>query len=145
MKIDQDLRSAINAAAKAQRDMSWRERITVIEKSVTAFLKGKTALVKKMNTLIAKGNALDTQRQAVTDQINKTLGPLGLCVKQSEIGATFSDWGDNEDADKFTAAGGVLPPAYKGNWKAEKLIAELAAADPSKRDAILKEYGINWS
>lgn len=145
MKIDQDLRAAINAAAKAQPNMGWCERSTIIEKSVAAFLKKKSALTKKVNVLIQKGKDLDTKRQAITDQIKKELGPFGLCSKRSDIGASFSDWVDNNDADKFTAAGGVLPPAYKGKWKAEKLIAELAAADPSKRDTILKEYGIDWS
>jgi hypothetical protein len=145
MKIDQDLRAVINAAAKAQPEMGWSERSEIIAKAVAAFLKKRPALTKKVNSLIAKSRELQAKQLEVQEQIHKSLGPLGLRASSNVIEGNFSDWADDRDADTFIAAGGVLPPPRKVKWKAEKLIAQLAAADPKNRDAILKEYGINWA
>lgn len=145
MKIDQDLRAVINAAAKAQPDTGWRERAVTIAKAVAAFLKRRPAMTRKVNALIAKSKSLREQQEAVDAQIKKILHPLGLGVRDYEVVGDFSDWIDDKEADRFIAAGGILPPPFKGKWKAEKLITELAAASPKKRNAILKQYGIDWS
>ena len=147
MKIDADLRMAINAAARAQKPPTSKEERESEDKAVADFL-------KKHRTLRAKAVALKKQSlkaRALSDtadaKLNEFLRHYGLvfdeirCPKNDrlEIG-----YGDSARA-AFLNLGGTLPAPSRRKWTADEVVARLATAKPDQRDAILKEYGINWS
>lgn len=142
MKIDADLRAAIKAAEKAQPADSWSERRKVTDAAIQAFLKKKPALRKKLALLLQSRASLRSSIQKKKDEIDALLWPLGLTATDDGICEAFVY--DDENAEKFAKAGGVIPSMPK-RWKADALIAKLAAADPKHRDSILKEHGINWN
>ena len=145
MKIDQDLRAAINAAAKAQPEYSYETESKQIQQCVDALFKKKPSVKRKADALLKESMALRDKKSVIDGRIGELLRPLGLRAYDLRITANFRRDMDDEDAQKFMAAGGQLPPPSQRKWKAETVIARLAAAEPKSRDTILKEYGINWS
>jgi hypothetical protein len=142
MKIDADLRAAIKAAEKAQPSDFLSERAKVADAAIQAFLKKRPALRKKLALLLQSRESLLLSLQKRTNDLNELVYPFGLRIKDNKVCESFLC--DDDDAEKFTEAGGVIPEMPK-RWKADELIAKLAAADPKHRDSILKEHGINWN
>lgn len=145
MKIDQDLRAAINAAAKAQPEYSHDTERLQIEQCVSALLKKRPAVKRKADALIEEAITLRDKKAVIDGKLDALLKPLGLKAYDFKITANFRRDLDDEDAQKFIANGGELPPPSKRKWKAETVISRLASAEPKSRNAILKEYNINWT
>jgi len=145
MKIDQDLRAAINAAAKVQPEYGYNEENKQITERVDAFLKKKPAVKRKAASLIQQIADLKLKESGLREKAKALLSPFGLYINDQRVSANFRRDMDDVDAQKFVKAGGEIPPPAERRWKAETVIAKLAAAKPEKRDAILKEYGIDWS
>ena len=139
MKIDQDLRAAIRSAEKAQpQAASWEVKEQANKAAIADFLKRFPAKAKKVHSLVAsikKAEAAEAAaRAALCDQ-------FGLRHYNNAI--EFSKCGDG--SAQFEKAGGKMPTAIKGlPWKFDAVVAELAAALPNQKKAILKKYGINW-
>lgn len=129
MKIDQDLRVAIRAAAKNQpaRDYAAERAFeqAEIQRVVTA-----TPLRKRLHILHQKRIA---NAKRILHQAESFYSDLGLSYELRNI---YHD-------GKFKAAGGKQPPEHS-TWRAEKLIAQLTAASPAEGRTLLKKYGINW-
>jgi hypothetical protein len=142
MKIDADLRAAIKAAEKAQPRDSWSERQKAADAAIHAFLKKRPSLKKKICLLLQSRASLQLALEEKTADLNKVLWPLGLTANNTKVCESFLN--DDDDAERFVKAGGVLPKIPE-RWKSDVLIAKLAAADPKHRGSILKEHGINWS
>ena len=149
MKIDKDLRAAITAAARSQTQPTWQEEKKQMRDASDAFLKKSPSArraVAKALKLAAQCDELDEKQKALRKQQHAALKPFGLSIDKggNERHATVDRHSD-EDQDAFTKAGGTLPPPHRRHWKADEVIAKLAAATPDKLEAILAEYGINWS
>ena len=145
MKIDSDLRAAINAAAKTQEDYSYDHARKIMQQAVDDLMKKKPGLKRRVGSLIQKTKVLSDKIENNHKKIKLLLQPLGLCVYDETIEAQWHRDLDCADAQKFKAAGGQLPSPMKRKWKADTVIARLAAAKPEQRHEILKEYGIDWS
>lgn len=145
MKIDQDLRAAINAAAKAQPEYGYASEMQQITESVDAFLKKKPALKSKVESLGNQLAKLAKKEKELKLKASELLYPVGLYLSADGVKANFRRDLDDEYAQNFVKAGGELPPPMQRRWKAETVLARLAAAKPDQRDAILKEYNIDWS
>lgn len=138
MKIDADLRIAIGAAAKGQPQIqnkeSWGDNCKRQKKAVEK-------LAKKTPELRVALNGIRLEQAKIKD--------AGVRIEKHE--AVLKKFGIDDssrpidDADLFRSKGGDYPAAFQP-WKAEACIARLAAAPDKKTfDAILKEYGIDWS
>jgi hypothetical protein len=144
MKIDNTLRLTIIAASKAQAPIPYNQRDKELAVEVKKVLNAHPTIKKTSQQKLTKVAALRQQLQNLNDEVNGLLAPLGLRIKEGGIGTDFSAW-DDEDAShkKFVKAGGIVPPERE-KWRAEKVIAELAAADAKDAPAILAKYGIVW-
>lgn len=153
MKIDTELRHAITAAARAnsrRTDNSHENE----QNAVDAFLSTKkgSALKNRIMAIQQQIDRLDDQRSTLRKKIYAITGPLGLDLNERTNRVTKKKehflklgYGDEEKI-AFVKAGGVLPAPERRNWTADELLRLLAAAKDQKAfDAILKEYGINWS
>lgn len=131
MKIDADLRIAIRSAEKAQpsRD-TWLERRNANKKAIAGFLKTHPRAAKD----IKAADDMFKRAQALRDRAGEVYDRLGIRSCQSEF----------SNDEKFVKAGGKLPGPINGRWKADAVIAELMAAAPNQRAAILKKYNIRW-
>lgn len=144
MRIERELRMAINAAARAQQTPTYNERQEAEKRSVKAFLKANPALTKKVEA--ARKRYLTSR--AKTDALEQSSAALlkGTGLRFTDRSGHELEVGfGNKSQELFVASGGVLPPVEKREWKADEVISRLAAADKSERDAILKDYGIKWS
>lgn len=133
MKISNELRCTIRAAAKAQPEMSrWVAREEQKAKALNRFLKERPAIEVKVKNTSRKYKA------AV-----KRLSELGS--DHAHLGIRVDSGGGPyiSDERKFVEAGGVIGEP-KEVWVAEKVIAELAAADAAEGAKILKRIGIRW-
>lgn len=143
MKIDTDLRMAINAAARAQKEPTYEEQQKAKTAAINALIKLHPGAVYKARKLEAKSRKLYAEATKFEKEAQTALDPLGIEFARRE-GIEFDlRYGDKATA-AFVNAGGKLPPPSKRKWKADDVIKRLVAADPKDRDAILKEYGINW-
>lgn len=139
MKIDVDLRAVIRAAEKAQnRAISRSYQEEEVSKLIQELLDKKPALKarieksrKKLDALNKKQEALDKEFEAANDVYNE----IGVC----------SDLLTLSSKERFEKSGGKIPVFMNGKWSADRVIAELAAADPKDRQSILLKYGINWT
>ena len=137
MKIDHDLRQAIKAASETQKSKnSYQVRTEAAE----AFLKSNPKIADKLKRL--RKITLDAREAALKarEPYDELLAKIGLdeCGGDDSYILGYSD----EDQANFVKAGGVLSAGHP--WDYTRVMARLAAADPKDRDAILKEYGINW-
>lgn len=154
MKVDQDLRHAITAASKANRELR-EDRSEQLQKAVDTFLKtpkGRAA-AKKALALEAEASAYDAVAQKCRDKIDTILQPMGLCLgsrkaaglSTNEAYVRMRRWNEDETEADFVASGGVLPEAQNRDWKPEEVIRQLAAAKDKKTfNAVLKKYNIIW-
>jgi hypothetical protein len=145
MKIDADLRAAINAAAKAQKEPSQDELDAAEQTAISALvsMKEHKDAVKKARDLRKKFAKLNKQTDAIHAEMNSFLTPLGLRFEDAEESDRLEiSYGSSKE--RFVKSGGKLPTPRRQKWRAEEAITELAAADPDDRFAILKKYGINW-
>lgn len=133
MKVTQDLRVAISAVSRQNRENSrnWEERRKLNRQAAEALDKKKR---KKISNLVAKLHDLDAEETRLRNELR-------------EFGVSYDSSGlyiSNED--QFDKAGGVLPEPEKRQWKPDEVIAKLGAAKTEKEfNAILAEYGINWN
>jgi len=141
MKVDSDLRMALNAAEKAQVSPDWRARTQINAEALAAFLKTHPALHKKITALVTKKRKAKEASEAASKALEAVILPLGICY-DSDTDIRVPD--AQAYVDKFNAAGGKIPEE-KVAWKASRVIARLVTADPADRQAILAEYGINWN
>lgn len=129
MKIDQDLRVAIRAAANNQprRDYSKERDFEKAEilRVVTSIPEWARAHKKHQARL--------KRAQKECAEAEKFYAHLGVVASLTGI----------RDYQKFKLAGGKVPPEHS-TWKAEVVIAELTAATPKRGKELLKKYGINW-
>jgi hypothetical protein len=145
MRIETDLRMAINAAARAQKEPSYEERQKAEQDAIDKHVKKHAAPVKKARALQAKVEKLQAEIGRLNKEIVAILNPLGIEFTCRDSGPEFElPWGDKAK-ENFVKSGGVLPPSDKRKWSADSVLKQLAAADPKDRDTILKEYGINWT
>jgi hypothetical protein len=134
MKIDNDLRCVIRAAEKTQKGRdSYEARNKRNSNAIVSFLKANPKKAKAL-------------RHAAKEILR-----LGKVIKKHE--ALISECGLSREWDgvslrlrcekTFQKAGGVITQS-PDVWTANRVIAELAAADPKEGDRILRRYGINW-
>ncbi len=128
MKIDSNLRQAIKACERCQSPPSFesqrRAQKAVIEHVIK--LPAHAAKVKAALGALAKAREITEKAEAVFEA-------LGISPELNQI----------EDEDLFRAAGGHLNARYQ-RWNFNKIVAEIAAADPAEARKILKRIGINW-
>lgn len=139
MKIEADLRIAITAAAKGQplvkQRLSYDERNKEQQHALAAFRKKKPELERAYKAL-AKHEAEINRLRKEVEKHEATLGKFGISNQNRH---------PISEPDVFRKAGGILKEEISP-WKAEACIARLLEAKDQKTfDAILKEYGINWS
>lgn len=144
MKVDADLRLAINAAARAQRPVSHEQEEADEKKAVNGLITLKSVSIKKARQLRAKWLKLSDQAAAVDAELDKILKPLGLRFENRNTPDLELGYGESSK-QAFVKAGGILPPAKRRKWTADEVIQRLVGVKPDKRDAILKECGIDWS
>jgi hypothetical protein len=138
MKIESELRFAINAAAKTQTELSWQEKADAKREAIEAFLKTRRGLRAKVKRLTADAEEKSKVARAAWHKVDAITEEIGLTRALENFSNAYGE-------EKFEKAGGVLPPREKRRWKAEEVIAKLAAATtPKQFNAILKEYGIHW-
>lgn len=153
MKIDPELRHAIIAAARANKQRP-DDSSKNLQAAVDAFLetpKGRK-LKSRIMSIQADINALAKTQEDLRKKRDEIMSPLGLDMndrRNRETGNTENylklGWGDDEKR-AFVAAGGVLPDPERRKWSSDELLRLLAAAKDQKSfDKILSEYGINWS
>ncbi len=153
MKIDTELRHTIVATARANAKLPNNDRENK-QKAVDALLatpKGK-AMSKKVFELLAQEEALESQIKELRKKRYALQAPFGLDINDRTNKETGKKehyfklgWGDDEAA-AFVRSGGVLPNPDRRNWSADELLRLLAKATTQKQfDALLKEYGINWT
>jgi hypothetical protein len=153
MKIDTELRHVIVATARANAKLPNGDRENK-QKAVDALLatpKGKK-MAKQVFALLAQEEALEERQRALRKKRHALQQPFGLEVNDRRNKTTGKQehyftlgWGDNEVA-AFVRSGGVLPNPERRNWSADELLRLLANATTQEAfDALLKEYGINWS
>jgi hypothetical protein len=135
MKIERDLRMAINAVARAQKPSSWEQRHQANAKAVKDLFTKNPALKKKL-----------TQLQKKREQLLKQVGAINAQFDDVGLNYKLDTFHTNDDGKKaFVKAGGVLPPVDKRSWKADEVINLLTLAEDQKTfDKILKQYGIVW-
>jgi len=136
MKIDHDLRQAIKAAHDAQEH---RDEHKLRHDAAVHFLKKRPAVAKKLTNLRKKKDVAFAQYKALANPFEALLESLGLETCQDSYKVAYGDF----EKEKFVAAGGEFNTRPK--WNYNKVMARLAAAEPEARDAILREYGINWT
>lgn len=136
MKIDHDLCQAIKAAEAVQ---PYTDGLEERKRAAEAFLKAKPEHEKIIAVLRKNAARAYIPYQKARQRLDKYIADLGLTDRSGE--KLCVGYGD-EDHDRFKAAGGKFE--VRPRWKATTVIAKLAAAEPKQRDAILKEYGINW-
>ncbi len=137
MKIDTDLRLAIHAAERSQRNSgvsAYQERYDQLNASVATFSEGchGPMLRRTLREIDEHGRRLTL--------LHGRLGKLGLQVHHHGAKTNLAV----SDERRYVKAGGVIPPV-RGVWRAADVMAELLAADPRQRDAILRRHGIDWS
>ena len=139
MKIDGDLRAVIRAAEKAQnRAVSQSYKDDEVSKLIQDLLLRKPATKARIDKARKKLEILNKRQEALDEEFNKANDPfneIGVCTDLMTISGKKS----------FEAAGGKLPIYMAGRWAYDRVIAELAAAEPKERQSILLKYGINWS
>lgn len=149
MKIDNDLRLAINAAARTSgRTIHWKEEQKREQEAIAAFERGKgKKILTKARALHSELLRLDQEQTKVRDRLRSILNPVGLTAHERDEQSVFEfQGGINCDVSRqrFAASGGVLPEPCRRKWSADEVLTKLAAADAKDRDKILAEYGINW-
>lgn len=131
MKVDADLRCAIKSADRAQpQTENWEARARENKNRIDDLLKRKPSIASALRA----AQCILKQVERLRERANELLFPTGIC----------SDGVNIRDEDKFIAAGGKAPTPRHRRWKADAVIAELLAAAPRKRKAILKRYNIHW-
>lgn len=148
MKIPNDLRLTITAAAKAQPKFSYFTAGKELHALGRDLLKKHPAVKKSATAQAKKLQALKRQVDQVRDQLGKTLATIGLRYSSDQVECNFSihdiDETDNEAVQAYVKAGGQLPK-HAEPWKAQTVIAELAAAPPEQLNTILAKYDIQWT
>ena len=135
MKIEQDLRIAIKAAAdQSKRNSNSWEKSKNREEAIAKFLKSfpqKAMRLKKLQTDYANGKKLQE-----------------LCEQkaQKELGLSLYDYRGRIEIHSeaaFTKAGGKIPKTDE--FTAEQVITEYAGAKTKTEAAtVLKKFGIVW-
>lgn len=153
MKIETELRHIIVATARANAKLP-NDSHKNNQYAVDAFLatpKGKKAK-KQIMDLQAQIDDLEVQQAKLSKRRNEIQAPLGLDLcgrrdKQTGKNEQYLRLGYGDDEKMaFVASGGVLPAPERRNWSSDELLRRLVAAKDQKAfDAILKEYGINWT
>lgn len=143
MKIDQDLRAAIRSAEKVQPNSNvdkWQLREEAAAEAIADFLKRYPSKAKKVHALVAAMRKAAKAQKVAEESLCEQFG-----LRHYDNKLQFARCGAGSGA--FEKAGGkVPPPVVKGEpWKYDRVMAELAAAEPKQLKAILKKYGINWS
>ncbi len=153
MKIDTELRYAIVAAAKANKNAPdlHNEKVQAACKEFLKTPKGKS-IEKKFNALKALADKNYAAYEKAKEDYSKLLGEYGLddsrCYNAvtKKYEATIVVERGYENHQKFIKAGGKIPLPVHRNWTSEEAIRRLSAATTKKEfDGILKEYGIHWT
>lgn len=132
MKVTQDLRVAISAVSRQNRETtsSWRERRKLNQQAAEALDKKKRG---KLSKLTAKLDEIEDH----ADRVRAELREFGVSKDGEGLYIAHEP--------TFVKAGGVLPEPEKRQWKPDEVIAKLTAAKTQKAfDAILASYGIDW-
>lgn len=140
MKIDTDLRAAIRSAEKCQPVQNdYEARRKQEDATIADFFKRNPSKAKKCRKLAEdaiKAEALESSlRKKLCDHYGLRFGDQRF---------QFSNYGGANNA-AFIKAGGRLPESTKHiRWTFDKVITELASAEPKQLKGILAKYGIKW-
>lgn len=130
MIISNDLRLAIKSAYNTQRHNhtpgDWERR------KAAALAHAESPKIKP---LVAKAKKLQARAAKLSTEATSLMRSVGL----------DSDADSITDDALFAKAGGKVPAAQPKPWSFDNVMAEIAAASPKLRKALLKKYGINWS
>ncbi len=135
MKIDKELRAVLLSASKIAKNngIDWEAKHQAEEASIEALLKKKPELKKKL----AKAQELYKQAEKLTNEAAGLMDELGFSV--ANHGKRI------RDIEAFRKAGGEFDElAGKEKMNYDRIIVELAAADPAELDTILAKYNIKW-
>lgn len=135
MKIDTDLRLAIKAAEKAQKQNSrstWNDRQEQERKNIARFVRDNAAKGRLAGSLAKRYKDVSETLNA----IHTDLGAMGLAVNSNGLYLN--------DRERFIKAGGTGPIEEAKPWVAEYVMAEIAKATPKEAAKILIRIGINW-
>lgn len=141
MKIDTDLRLAIKAAEKAQTKPDYWKQEAQKRKDITAALKKKPALYKKAMGCVRRIIHAEKLEAAASKTLCDELG-LRLNDRVAKD-FNFANCGDGQG--RFEKAVAKLSFAKTTNWRADHVLARIAAATPKEGAKIIKELGINWT
>lgn len=131
MKIDSDLRCAIKSSERAQPSTNWETRQNANRKAIADLIERKPSIKKALS----KAKVLDSKSDLYRAMSRKLVEPFGICI---------NDNSRIDDESNFVKSGGKLPLPPKRHWKADEVIAELAAASPKHMKSILAKYSIRW-
>lgn len=134
MKLEQDLRIVIKAAAEVSKKQSDRyESMRLRKLALEAFLKAFPAKKRRID-------ALTKSHKNASELVNDCEAKL-----EKEFGIGLSRYNDDKIIDDaaFVKAGGKLPKSE--SFTAEQVIAKYASASTKEEAAqVLKSYGIVW-
>ncbi len=142
MKIDTDLRLAIKAAERNQPQDTWTQRALREQASISDWMKKFPAKAKKALALREKAYKAAAIVSAAEAELCKEFG-LRRAHEADNANKKFSFSHCGGNAEQFMRAGGKVH-AESIKWKADSVIARLAAAEPKDAALILKGLGINW-
>lgn len=138
MKIDTDLRLAIKAAERAQpHDYDGRDKRE--QEAIARFLKDHPAKARRVRALAKKAKRCYAEYQKANALIHDG---FGLQTSENR-GSGFCISGYGPSQERFAKAGGKLP-LKTTRWKADNVIAQIAAATPKEGAKLIKNLGINW-
>lgn len=135
MKVEQDLRIVIKAAAdNSKKNSNHYEVMRIRREAIAKFMRDNTEKRMRINKLLADRKAA---KKRIYDCEAKLEKEFGLDVDyRGELEINVDD--------KFRKAGGKLP-AKDTAFSAEQVISEYAAAKTAQDGAkVLTQYGIVW-
>jgi hypothetical protein len=140
MKIDTELRAAVRSTAKVSKTTAYEYRAKSLERTqaqIADFI-SKPKIAAKLK----KAKVLGAQLAKLRDKYSAIMDSLGL---NDQSGSSYYTSGYIvSDTNKFRQMSGHDVTAELVTFRYDHVMAELGQAEPSKRGAILKKYGINW-
>ena len=134
MKIEQDLRIVIKAAANASKN---QDRSRTDRELIEEWIKKNPAKASQARALVKKMDMADAAEQKARNDLKE------------KFGLNKSAWRSNgefslADDSAFVKAGGKLP-TKRPKFSEDQVISEYAGAKTkAEATAVLKKYGIIW-
>lgn len=144
MRVDADLRQAINAVAATAKKQVYNRaaREEARQAAIVVYMATKKAApVRAALVAYTKAKKAAIAAEAEMENADTIANKHGLHFISYRAEKPYAAL--NNDSD-FVRAGGKLPPEFTDGWDANQVIAELVAAPEKDKLAILKKYGIIW-